>query len=180
MEELEQLVARMEQAQARRRALAVEAAELDERQLSIAAAAPDPPSGPAAFELVAVGWLLELDVRAFLHPAVQQALHDAHQGAHLEGGQPHLSYEQALLPRAFACNYDDFHLLRWKSNIAARAQMLRDFPAAELGAGGLPRAADLDAQTAADVGQFVEHRRSLPVIVRPPRRVREAHAGAQR
>jgi hypothetical protein len=134
--------------------------------------APEAPTGDKAFATLALAWLLELDVVAYLHPAVQAAYKDAYSGAHLysvsdtdaKKGKPLTPY--LYLPAtAFTKNYDDYHLLRWNSNLAAREQMLRDFP--QLAAPEpLVELSDVPAAVQEQVANLVEHRRQLPVIMR--------------
>lgn len=130
--------------------------------------APDAPTGDEAFATLALAWLLELDVVSYLHSAVQAAYQDAYAGAHLDTDpyaprQRRLTPYQSLPGTAFSRNYDDFHLIRWQSNLAGREQMLRDFPQLE---SPLPQLADMPASVQEQVGQLVQNRRELPVIMR--------------
>lgn len=133
---------------------------------TLSAVAAEAPTGDEAFTTLALAWLLELDVVAYLHPAVQAAYHDAYAGAHLESANPRsLTPYQSLPATAFSRNYDDYHLLRWRSNLAGREQMLKDFP--QLAAPvPLPELRDMPTSVQAQVLSLVENRRELPVILR--------------
>lgn len=104
------------------------------------------PEPDQAFEDIALSWLLGLDVRRYLHPAVQAAIADAYSGAHLSGARSGgLDYADALLGTAFSKNYEGYHLLRWRSNFAGREQMVRDFPQqSPAEKANLPRLADIE------------------------------------
>jgi hypothetical protein len=130
------------------------------------------PSGDEAFGLLALGWLMEVDLVPFLHPAVQAAVADAYRGAHLDSYRPGDPAEQTRLDpythlpaRAFTLNYDDYHLLRWQSNLDAREQMLDSFPQTALD-GDLPVLAVMPESVQEQVVSLTEHRRQLPVIMR--------------
>lgn len=122
------------------------------------------PSGDEAFAALALAWLLELDVVQYLHPAVQAAHKDAYAGVH-RGPKKGLSPYLALLGTAFGKSYDDFHLLRWRSNLLAVEQMSRDFPQVEP-EGPLPQLAEMPSELQEMVAELVRHRRELPVIMR--------------